>query len=177
VIEAPLPFGVSAPPLSEQRLAQIGLATIYEARAKSDLSLVLKSLAGQSYDEWVACEKRQFKDIVDQIDDLIPPNDSLRDYFDIIKKRHEDWRDSRNFVVHTVWAQSSHGRARAYCRRRQRLGDENDIVRAVNDTFWLAGHAHQLAFQIALKIEAGEISEGGDDAKASMRAKSKSVRF
>jgi hypothetical protein len=141
------------------------------------LGLVLKSLSKQSVEGWIASEKRHFKQIVDEIDTLIEPGNSLREHFDIIKHRHEDWRDSRNFVVHTVWGQSASGSARAYCRRRERLGDENDIVRAVNDTFWLASHAHNLAYQVALKIEAGEIPEGTDDAKVEMHAKSRSVKF
>ena len=115
--------------------------------------------------------------IVAALEKLIDGTNPLCEHFEIIKSRHAELRESRNFVVHAVWAQSANGGARTYCYRRKKLGDENDIVRAVNDSFWLATKAHELAFQVALKIEAGEIAEGTEDIGFNMCAKTRSVTF
>ena len=172
-----LPVGVAPPKLTDDKLAQIGIATHYEAYAKTILTVVLKSLAGLSFADWVQLEKKQFGQIVDDVSSYITADNALYEYFEIIKRRHEELRESRNFVVHAIWGQSASGLARGYCYRRKKSADENDVVRAVNDSFWLATKVHELAFQVALKIEAGALSEGTEDLGFHMNASSRSVRF
>ena len=164
--------------LSDEWLARIGLATIYETSAKTALSISLKALSSLSHDEWIELDKRQFGQIVDQMVIALDSIPELKPYFEGIRKNHERWRDGRNFVVHANWGESALGRPMAYCYRRQQLGDENDIVRALNDALWLAREARTFQYQVALLIAKGTLREGETgSAGISMRTPSRTVHF
>lgn len=171
------PFNVAAPKLGQAGLAMIGLATHYEAHAKTTLSLVLKALQGLTHKEWVQAERRQFADIVDLVSSVISSDHKLRPYFTPIFEQHRKLRESRNFVVHAVWGEGADGRPTAHCYRRGRSGDEADIMKASNDCLQLANLCHQLAYQTALCIAAGEVPEGPDPSRVSMRVVDRWVKF
>lgn len=163
--------------LSEESLANIARASYYENMAKTALSLCLKSLNNYDHDQWVKADKKSFSAIVNEIDEKLKAWPNVAPYFEQIKHNHEKWRDQRNFVVHSNWGQNSVGKTVAYCYRRKRLGDENDITRAVNDCFWLAKETRTFQYQIALLIASGALPEGDDGAGVAMSTPSKTVRF
>jgi hypothetical protein len=171
------PVGIARPKLSEENLAMVGLATYYETNAKISLSLVYKTLKGLDHACWVEIERWQFGTLVKELARLIEIDHPLRVYFSAILDQHEDLRDSRNFVVHAIWGQDAKGRAIGYCYRRKRSCDENEVVRASNDSFRLATLCHDLAYQTALMIASGKISGGNDEAGVSMRTPAGLARF
>jgi hypothetical protein len=142
-------------PLGEDDLALIGRATVYETQAKIMLSLALKRLKAASHDEWLEIEKGQFKNIVKAITGELHQYPELASHFDTIVQCHEEWREGRNLVVHTIWVNGDEGQAAAYCYRRRKLADKDDIVRAVNDCFRLAEEARRFAYRVAIAASEG----------------------
>jgi len=159
-------------------LANISKAAFYEQMAKTSLSLSLKVLNCLGHEDWVKVDKEQFSQIVEKIDKKLESFAHLIPYFEQIKHNHEKWRDERNFVVHANWGQNSVGKPVAYCYRRKRLGDENDVVRAVNDCFWLAKEARAFQYEIAKMIAAGDLPSSVEDGPGvEMAVADKFVRF
>jgi hypothetical protein len=164
--------------LSEEYLAMIGRATTYESMAKSLLSWSLKGLLGLSLSEWKEKDKLQFDAIVAELDEVVLQHQRLKSYFIPIKENQKKWRDSRNFVVHAIWAQDTLGEASAYCFRREKLGGKNDIVSAVNDCFCLVKHARLFNFEIAEMMANGVIKKSGQESGGlSVRTSKGSVKF
>lgn len=163
--------------LSESALANIARAAFYENTAKTLLSLCLKALKGLDHDQWVKADRSSFTSIVDEIVKELQAWPDIAPYFEQIKHNHKKWRDQRNFVIHSNWGQNANGKTVAYCYRRKQLGDENDIVRAVNDCFWLAKETRTFQYQIALLIASGALPEGKDSVGVIMATPSKDVRF
>ncbi len=163
--------------LSESALANIARAAYYENTAKIALSLCLKSLKGLDHDQWVKADKNPFTWIVDEIAEELKAWPDIAPYFEQIKHNHKKWRDQRNFVIHSNWGQNATGKTVAYCYRRKQLGDENDIIRALNDCFWLAKETQAFQYQIALLIASGSLPEGQDDVGISIKTPTKTVRF
>jgi hypothetical protein len=169
--------GFSAIELSEEALANMARAAYYETMAKTGLSLCLKALRGLNHDQWVKIDQKDFGSIVTKIETELEKWPNIAPYFEKIKHNHKKWRDQRNFVIHSNWGKNEAGKAVAYCYRSKQLGDENDIVRAVNDCFWLAKEMRTFQYQIALLIASGSLPEGDDGAGVAMATPSKTVRF
>ena len=148
-------WGASEILLSESSLAQIGRAAIYESQAKSHLTSSLKALQNKNFEEWLKLEKWQFLDIVKEIWGAVEKQPKIKPYFEPIKRNHERWRDSRNMIVHVVWGQNELGQAHGHCYRRNKSCDENDIVQAMNDCFWLSKKCRIFQYQVALLIAEG----------------------
>ncbi|PXW70085.1 hypothetical protein C7451_11461 [Blastomonas natatoria] len=147
--------------LNDQSLAHLGRAALYEGFAKTALTLCLKALKGLNHEQWVRLERMHFKDIVKAIDQELVRFPLLRPYFEGIKENHERWRERRNFSIHASWGTDTRGKPVANCYRRKTLGDENDVVGAANDCFWLAKEARTFQYQIALLIADGSLTGGG----------------
>lgn len=149
--------------LTDQALSHLGRAALYDGLAKTALTLCLKALKSLSHEQWVSLERIQFKDLVKAIDQEIDKFPSLRPYFEGIKENHERWRERRNFSIHASWGADVRGKPVAYCYRRKTFGDENDVVGAANDCFWLAKEARTFQYQIALLIANGSLPGGSTE--------------
>jgi len=168
-------FEISLP---DEALAQLGRAALYEGMSKTALTLCLKALKGLDYDQWKRLERKQFRELVGDINQELNRYPNLQPYFEGIKNNHERWREKRNFSIHACWASDSRGKAVAYCFRRKMRGDENDVISAANDCYWLAKEARTLQYQIALLIADGTLSGGQEDGPGGrMRTPSGTVRF
>lgn len=164
--------------LSEESLANIGRTALYEGFAKTALSVSLKALRQLSHDDWVGVDKKPFKWIVDEIHKELDRFPQLKAHFEAIYKSHDRWRDKRNMIIHSPWGQSELGKSLAYCYRRKIRADENDIIGAVNDCFWLAKEARSFQYQVAILIANGEINESSEDGPGIlMSTPAGSVRF
>lgn len=173
-----VPDGAFAIDLSDEVLANISRAAFYEQMAKTSLSLCLKALKSLDHESWVVEDRQQFSKIVEKISNELEEFRQLAPHFEQIKQNHERWRDGRNFVVHANWGKNSIGKPVAYCYRRKRLGDENDVVRAVNDCFWLAKEARSFQYEIAKMIASGDIVVSEEDGPGvEMAVAEKFVRF
>lgn len=152
-------LGPAEIPLDDKHLAMIGRATALEAQAKTFISLALKRLNNIDHAEWIERDKRQFGQIVDDISGAIEDKPKLKAAFSRIKSNHERWRESRNVVVHTIWGTAADGEPEAHCYRRKMSADQNDIVRAVNDCWWLAKECRHFAYAVAEAVVAGELEK------------------
>lgn len=161
-MDAPKPYGAFEIKLTEESLALIGRATAYEAMAKLCLTTSLKALLKLNHEEWKKRDKLQFDQIVTELHECVNIHDRLVAVFDPIYRNVKEWRDSRNFVVHAVWGQTADGNARAYCHRRNKSGDQVDIVTAVNNCFCLLSSARDFQNAVASMITDGTLTARSD---------------
>ncbi|KLI63698.1 hypothetical protein [Aurantiacibacter marinus] len=164
--------------LNDDHLAMIGRATALEAQAKNFLTLSLKRLRNSNHTEWIASDKKQFKQIVTDISAAVEDMPKLKEAFSCIFASHERWRDKRNLVVHATWACRPDGKPVAYCYRRSLRADENDVVNAMNDCWWLAKQCREFAQQIGEAVLSGELEKCREgDGRVHIKLENGSVTF
>ncbi|MBV7266884.1 hypothetical protein [Erythrobacter ani] len=164
-------------PLLERELAKLGSATVYEANAKTSLTLAWKRLTGADHENWLKYERKQFGQIVSDLETEVVNYEKLKVAFQRIVDTHEDARDLRNMVVHAVWGFGAENEARLYCYRRQKAATSNDIDLAAEACAKLAGECREFAYQVALLASEGAIATEPGTGKIKVKVPTGLVTF
>ncbi|MEN8860299.1 hypothetical protein [Qipengyuania flava] len=123
----------------------------------------LKALSANSYDQWVATDKWQFKQVMKSVLDKLNGR-ALYVLAEGVEEQRAKAQDLRHSIVHSVWGEQG-GQAFAYDFRRESEIELSDLDAALMELDELCRQSQLLVLEVGRLLKSGEISQPNQDTR------------